>query len=958
MVDAAPDLHNTVEYRRLVDNQARRAYWKRWGPYLSDRQWGTVREDTSANGSVWGHFSHDQARSRAYRWGEDGILGISETSQNLCFAITVWNGCDPILKERYFGFTGRDSDGPSTGNEGSHGEDVKEAYFYLDSTPSHSYMRGLYKYPLQSYPYSALLQGNGQRSLHEPEYELIDTGIFDGGHYVDVEVEYAKAAPEDLAIRIHLHNRSPDHVGTVHLLPTLWFRNTWSWSLPARPRPSLQWQHQITDQCQIRAEFNDPDLVEEWGFQPIYTLLADRPDAVLVTNNTTNKERFGWGANEEPYVKDAFHEHLVHGRTGVLNPHGQGTKAAPHYRIQLQPGERRTVRLRLVGHAAGSEPSTGLGSALDALVEQRRHEADAFYAAITPLDQLSVDQQAIQRQAFAGLLWSKQFYHLVVQDWLHANDSRDDNARRNKDWIHLYNEDIISMPDKWEYPWYAAWDLAFHVIPLALVDPDFAKQQLRLFTREWFMHPNGQIPAYEWNFSDVNPPVHAWACLRVYQIEQRKHGRRDIGFLEEVFHRLGLTFAWWVNRKDADGDHLFAGGFLGLDNIGVFDRSAFKICNERGECSDLVQADATSWMAMFCLNMLRIATELARTCGEDETERRARFNAMASKYLQHFLLIADAFNSMGGSTSVYDEAEGFYFDVLRLPSGVMVDSDDCCDLPIRVRSMVGLVPLFAIEAIPADLLASLEDEFGKRLRWFRCHRPDLTQHANISLNDDQLSERYRGGLALALVSPERLRRLLQRVLDEDEFLSPHGIRSLSKAHSQPYRLPVQLRQDGDRGVRRNGNPDDELCYAPAESRTLMFGGNSNWRGPVWFPVNYLLIESLQKYHEYLGADFTVEFPTGSGRRLNLWQVADALSQRLIGLFEQQPGADGLPRRPFHGHCPRVQNDPQWSDHLLFHEYFDGDDGTGLGASHQTGWTGLVAKLLEQRARRAEIGLAP
>ena len=821
-------------------------------------------------------------------------------------------------------------------------------------------MRGLYKYPQQAYPYDALLSENAHRGPHDPEYELLDTGVFDGGHYYDVEVEYAKQGPEDIAICIHVHNRSPDRAGVLHLLPTLWFRNVWSWYEPPPQLPQLWWQREFMNHCRIRAAFNNPDLIEAWGFQSDYTLLAELPEAVLVTNNDTNRARFGWGDNASPYVKDGFHQHLIHGDANAVNPAGHGTKAAPHYRLTLQPGEGRLLRLRLIGHPHDSPPcdqTDWLGANLDALVALRRQEADAFYAAITPLESLSAEQRAIQRQAFAGLLWSKQFFHLVVQNWLQGDSAGppppEPRARiRNCDWLHLYNEDIISMPDKWEYPWYAAWDLAFHAIPLSLLDPEFAKQQLRLFTREWFMHPNGQIPAYEWNFADVNPPVHAWACLRVYQIEKRKYGHADLGFLEEVFHRLALYFTWWVNRKDGNNDNLFAGGFLGLDNIGLFDRSAFRIRNAAGSSAELVQSDGTSWMAMFCLNMLRIAVELARTCPAEQVQRRAGFNAMASKYLQHFLLIADAFNSMGGDVCVYDEEEGFYFDVLRLPEGVIAGSgNQRRDVAIKIRSLVGLVPLFAIEALTPDTLACLEDEFGKRLRWFLKNRSDLTDHQNISLNSDQLSSAYRGGLALALVRPERLRRILARLLDEREFLSPHGFRSLSKAHGQPYRLPVELKSHGQDGVVIEGSIEADLLYSPAESCTPLFGGNSNWRGPIWFPVNYLLIESLQKYHEYLGDGFQVEMPTGSGRMRSLWQVAEELSDRLIGIFEPAPDGAGNHRRPVHGDCPTFQCDPHWKDHLLFYEYFHGDDGRGLGASHQTGWTALVAKLIEQRARR-------
>ena len=953
-------LAQTPERLRLLENASRQNYWQRWGPYLSDRQWGTVREDYSANGTAWEDFSHDQARSRAYRWGEDGILGISDSSQQLCFALALWNGHDPILKERYFGLTG---------NQGNHGEDVKEYYFYVDSTPTHSYMRGLYKYPMAAYPYRDLIEENQRRGRNDFEYELLDTGIFQEGHYYDVEIEYAKASPEDIGIRITITNRSPDRQGSLHLLPTLWFRNIWSWKHDSGPKPQLRWQREVGQRTQIRAEFRNQKQIEAWEFQPVYTLAADTADQVLVTDNDTNRERFGWGSNPSPYVKDGFHSYLIDGRIEAVNPEGTGTKAAPHYLLTLQPGESRTVHLRLRGHGQDEDPFTSsdpIGAELEALFSERQQEADAFYAAITPLDHLSEDQQAIQRQAFAGLLWSKQFYHLIIKDWLDGDETQppppEQRKRgRNSAWLHLYNEDIVSMPDKWEYPWYAAWDLAFHTIPLGLIDPEFAKNQLRLFAREWFMHPNGQLPAYEWNFEDVNPPVHAWASFRVYQMEKRKYGAGDVEFLEEIFSKMSIYFTWWVNRKDVDGDNLFSGGFLGLDNIAVFDRSNFDVCNADGERAQIIQSDGSSWMAMFCLNMLKIASELANVCPDQG--RRKSYDNMASKFLQHFLLIADAVNlldaKVGGGTKMFDEDDKFYYDILKLPAGVIEGGDgQATSFSMRVRSLVGLIPMLAVEAIPKDVLENaLAGDFGKRLSWFRDHT-SLTNQPYVYADREGLTGRFKGGLLLSLVNPQRLRDLLARLLDEDEFLSPHGIRSLSRVHANTYHLPVRLRSFDQKSGQWRDFGDVSIQYAPAESTTALFGGNSNWRGPVWFPINYLLIESLQKLHMYLGPEFTVPCPTGSGperqvKDMNLLEVSRELSSRLISLFEQRPNPadpDHRPMRPVYGGTAIFQQDPHWQRYILFYEYFHGDNGAGLGASHQTGWTGLIAKLIEQHAR--------
>jgi hypothetical protein len=952
-------LSQTAERLRLLDNAERRQYWQRWGPYLSDRQWGTVREDYSANGTAWEDFSHDQARSRAYRWGEDGILGISDSSQQLCFALALWNGRDPILKERFFGLTG---------NQGNHGEDVKEYYFYLDSTPTHSYMRGLYKYPMEAYPYKDLVDENQRRGRGAFEYELLDTGVFEGGHYYDVEIEYAKASPEDIAIRIHVSNRSPSREGTLHLLPTLWFRNIWSWKRDAGARPQLRWQQEVSGRSQIRAEFRNQGQIDAWGFQPAYTLLADAADTVLVTDNDTNLERFQWGSNPSPHVKDAFHSYLINHNDAAVNPAGIGTKAAPCYKLTLQPGETRTLRLRLRGHSLDESPFSSadpIGAELDQLVAQRLQEADDFYACITPLQFLNEDQRLIQRQAFAGMLWSKQFYHLIIKDWLNGDDAQPPppaqrKQGRNSAWIHLYNEDIVSMPDKWEYPWYAAWDLAFHTIPLALIDPDFAKKQLQLFAREWFMHPNGQLPAYEWNFEDVNPPVHAWASFRVYQIEKRKYGKGDVAFLEEIFSKMTIYFTWWVNRKGIDGDNLFSGGFLGLDNIAVFDRSNFNVCNDRGECAQIIQSDGSSWMAMFCLNMLKIASELAKDCDDDE--RSKSYDNMASKFLQHFLLIADAINLLdekaGGEAKIFDDEDQFYYDILKCPAGVVEGDGRPQSFSMKVRSLVGLIPMLAVEAIPKDLLENaLSGDFGKRLTWFSEHT-SLTSQPYVYADREGLTGRFKGGLLLSLVNQDRLRGLLRRMLDEEEFLSPHGIRSLSKVHADPYHLPVRLRRFDRQSNQWNDFGDVSIRYTPAESDTGLFGGNSNWRGPVWFPINYLLIESLQKLYMYLGPEFTVPCPSGSGadrevRDMNLRDVSQELSRRLISLFEQRPQPDQPdtgPMRPVYGGTRPFQQDPYWQNHVLFFEYFHGDNGAGLGASHQTGWTGLVAKLIEQHAR--------
>ena len=868
------------EEERLAESRARKAHWKRWGPYLAERQWGTVREDYSPDGAAWDYFPFDHARSRAYRWGEDGLGGICDRHQQVCFALALWNGRDPFLKERLFGLGG---------TEGNHGEDVKECYFYLDSTPTHSYMKYLYKYPQTEFPYAWLRAENRHRGKRSFEFELLDTGVFEQNRYFDVFVEYAKAAPEDLLVRIEIVNRGPDPA-TLDLLPTVWFRNTWSWgSGDRRPR--------------IRAE--GETLALEHPLLGAYWLACESAPSFLFTENETNRRRL-WGVeNESPYVKDGINDYVVQGAAEAVNPAGRGSKAAARYPLKLAAGASTAVRLRL---AAGPGPGEPFGPGFEATLAQRREEADAFYAQRTP-GRLSADARNVLRQAFAGLLWSKQSYHYDVTRWLHGDPAGPEppperRRGRNHEWTHLYNSDVISMPDKWEYPWYAAWDLAFHCIPLALVDPDFAKEQLILLLREWYMHPNGQLPAYEWAFSDVNPPVHAWAAWRVYKIDKKRQGKADRNFLARVFQKLLLNFTWWVNRKDAEGNNVFQGGFLGLDNIGVFDRSA-----PLPTGGQIEQSDATSWMGMYCLNMLAIALELAR---EDPV-----YEDVASKFFEHFVYICRAMNDIGGSgLELWNAEDGFYYDVLHLPGGR--------HFPLKVRSMVGLIPLFAVEILDSHMVDRLPG-FKRRMQWFLENRPDFAVQVETATGPSGV-RRF-----LSLVNRDRLRRVLGYLLDENEFLSPHGIRSLSRYHrDHPYVLHLE-------------GMEHRVDYEPAESQTGLFGGNSNWRGPVWFPVNFLLIESLQKFHHFLGRSFTVEFPTGSGRKLDLGEVAGELSRRLTRIFLR----DARGRRPLYGGTEKFQTDPHFRDLILFSEYFQGDDGAGLGASHQTGWTGLVAKLIQQ-----------
>ncbi|KAI9132070.1 MGH1-like glycoside hydrolase domain-containing protein [Acaryochloris sp. CCMEE 5410] len=885
----------TPEEQRLIENHDnrtpgkdhRQAHWKRWGPYLSERQWGTVREDYSAYGEAWDYFSHNQARSRAYRWGEDGLLGISDDHQRLCFALSLWNGEDPILKERLYGLTG---------SQGNHGEDVKEYYFYLDSTPTHSYMKGLYKYPQAAFPYEWLESENRRRGRGDPEFELLDTGVFEGDRYFDVGVEYAKASPEDILIRISVTNHGPE-TKTLHLLPTLWFRNTWAWDKGASA-PSLK---AITP---YTAQVSHPELGERW-----WTCLG--ATELLFTQNETNFERLFQVDNSQPYVKDGIHNYIVQGHKQAINPEQVGTKAAAYYPLTLESGETQVVQLRL------SDRPDQDGSDFEQVFCDRISEADEFYATVTP-NCLTADLCNIQRQAFAGMLWTKQYYHFIVKDWLKgdANNPPPPETHqqgRNHQWKHLHSDDIISMPDKWEYPWFAAWDLAFHTIPIALVDPEFAKNQLDIMTREWYMHPNGQLPAYEWAFGDVNPPVHAWATWRVYKIEQKRKGKGDRQFLERVFQKLMLNFTWWVNRKDVEGNNVFEGGFLGLDNIGVFDRSS-----PLPTGGFIEQADGTSWMGMYCLNMLAIALELA--------QENAVYEDMATKFFEHFLYIAEAMNHVGGDgTQLWDEEDGFFYDVLHLPNNDR--------LPLKVRSMVGLIPLFAVTVLEPDMLAKVP-AFKERLEWFIEHRTDLKK--NVACMETQGTEARRL-LALCYLTPgrivpsDRFRRILSHLLDEQEFFSDYGIRALSRHHKHhPYVFYV----DGQ---------EHRVNYEPAESGSGLFGGNSNWRGPVWFPVNYLLIESLQKFYHYVGDDFKVECPTGSGNWMTLWEVAAEISRRLMRIFTQESSG----HRPVYGATETFQSNPQWKNYIQFYEYFHGDNGAGIGASHQTGWTGLIAKLIQQ-----------
>ena len=883
-----------AERRRLEEDAARERNWKRWGPYLAERQWGTVREDYSADGDSWTYFPHDHARSRAYRWGEDGLLGICDREARLCFALALWNGSDPILKERLFGLANE---------EGNHGEDVKEAYFFLDGTPTASYLKALYKYPQAEFPYERLRRENRARTRRDPEFELADTGVLDGGRLFDVQVEYAKASCDDILVRISVGNLSGD-AATLHLLPTLWFRNTWSWGrsgdeYPARPAIAATGPGAL--------EAVHPTLGR-------FTLVAGAgPDGLLpellLTDNETNTERLFGKPNRTPFVKDAFHDRVVGGREGAVNPARTGTKAAAWYRLALPAGADATLRLRLA--PVGQMPPDPLGAGFDATFAARVGEADEFYAAVVPAG-LGPAERAVARQAYAGLVWSRQFYNLVVPEWLDGDPTQPPPPAsrltgRNADWPYLHARDVLSMPDTWEYPWFAAWDLAFHMLPLARLDPEAAKGQLVLLLREWYMQPNGQLPAYEWGFDDVNPPVHAWAAWRVYKMTGPRGGR-DRLFLERVFQKLLLNFTWWVNRKDVEGRNLFGGGFLGLDNIGVFDRS--KPLPTGGM---LEQADGTSWMAFYCGTMLSIALELASA--------DPAYEDVASKFFEHYVAIADAVNGLGG-VGLWDEQDGFYYDQVHV---------DGQHLPIRLRSMVGLIPLLACEVLEQDVIDRLPG-FAKRLGWFLDHRADLMGLISCTGSGP------RGGGArrlLAIPSRERLLRVLRVLLDEGEFLSPFGIRSLSRAYrDHPFAFTL-------------AGETHTVAYAPGESDSAMFGGNSNWRGPVWFPVNFLLIEALERYHHFYGDTVRVECPTGSGNLVTLAQAAAEVERRLVSLFV--PDAAG--RRPCHGGDPRFAADPHWRDLVLFYEYFHAETGRGCGASHQTGWTALVTHCLETLAAR-------
>lgn len=874
----------TREEIRLKQSFDKSAHWKRWGPYVSERAWGTVREDYSPNGTAWEYLTHDQARSKAYRWNEDGLAGLCDRHQNICFAIALWNGKDAILKERLFGLNG---------NEGNHGEDVKECYYYLDSTPTHSYMKMLYKYPQKAFPYAQLVEENRKRDRSQPEYELIDTGIFDDNRYFDVFVEYAKAEPDDICIQITVANRGPEPAD-VDLLPTVWFRNTWSWK-SGDPKPALR----LFENHSPTIALDDLHYGRRW-------LACEGAPTLLFTGNETNYERLFQTRNASPYVKDAFHAYVVHGDYDAVNPAREGTKAAAHYHLRIDAGASATVRLRLCDVLP---PNGGIGIDFNEVLSDRRADSAEFYETIIPQD-LSADGGNVMRQAFAGLLWSKQFYHFVVRDWLDGDPAMPPppvqrKYGRNGEWSHLFNADVISMPDKWEYPWYAAWDLAFHCLPLALVDSEFAKEQMILMLREWYMHPNGQMPAYEWALGDVNPPVHAWAALRVYGIDKKRTGKGDRNFLERVLHKLMLNFTWWVNRKDSEGRNIFQGGFLGLDNIGLFDRS--KPLPTGGH---IEQADGTGWMAMYTLNLLAIALELA---SEDPT-----YEDVASKFWEHFLYIAHAINHLGSDDSgMWSEKDKFFYDVLHTPDGQRK--------PIKVRSIVGLIPLYAVQTLDPEVLAKLNG-FRRRMNWFLENREDLI--ANVaSMRDRGEGERR----LLSIVGEDQLRSILRVVLDENEFLSPMGLRALSRYH---HEHPYVMQADG---------AEYRVDYQPAESRTGLFGGNSNWRGPIWFPVNYLLIESLQKFDYYFGPSFQVECPTGSGKMMTLAEVAAELSRRLTHLFTRDENG----RRPVHGGDERYATDPHWQDLVLFYEYFHGDTGAGLGANHQTGWTGLMAKMMQQ-----------
>lgn len=880
----------TAESLRLTAARDGMAAWKKWGPYLSERQWGTVREDYSDGGNAWDYFTHDQARSRAYRWGEDGLGGISDQKQILCFALALWNGKDPILKERLFGLTN---------SEGNHGEDVKEYYYYLDSTPTHSYMKYLYKYPQQAFPYSDIVLTNRNRGRQDMEYELLDTQVFADDRYFDVFVEYAKADPEDMLIQITVTNRGPE-TASLNVLPTLWFRNSWSWGDEDAERPLLESAVQTGSMAVVAASHS------KLGQRYFY---CEGSPMLLFTENETNTSRLFDAQNRTPYVKDGINNFVVNGQMDAVNPAQTGTKVAARYVLSVPAGQSKTLRLRLCDAQPGlitNGNHAAFGSSFDSVMKNRLREADEFYAELTPKS-LGEDEIRVMRQALGGMMWSKQFYFYDLNKWLLERGCdpflpNRKQAPRNDHWHHMYNADVISMPDKWEYPWYAAWDLAFHVVALTLVDPDFGKQQLDLMLREHYMHPNGQIPAYEWNFGDVNPPVHAWATIFTYRLEKARTGQGDRRWLERSFQKLLLNFTWWVNRKDRHGKNVFEGGFLGLDNIGVFDRSA-----PLPTGGHLEQADGTAWMALFCQNMLEISSELASEDGA--------YAEMSIKFMQHFLWIASSMIHAGADTGMWDEEDGFFYDVLQLPDGT--------SQRLKVRSMVGLLPFCAATVFEGSLAERYPDVV-ERYRNFLTARPEL-----LSFIHDTRKPGCNNRRLAAILDEEKLRRVLTKMLDENEFLSPYGIRSLSRFHAEhPYSVQV-------------GDQEYRVEYLPAESDSGMFGGNSNWRGPIWMPVNALIVRALMQYYTYYGNDFQIECPTGSGNMMNLYQVAEEISSRLAKMFLQ----DEQGRRPVFGGAEKMQTDPHWRDNLLFYEYFHGDNGAGLGASHQTGWTGIVARAI-------------